>query len=129
LVNIEASWLNPRKRRLISVVGSERMLTVDDMDLNEPLRIYDKGVAEASSAVTDTFAGFRSQIREGQVVIPHVTSGEPLRSECEAFIARVLGGTDRVSSGWDGANVVAVLEAVDRSLANRGLEQDVEAVS
>lgn len=129
LVNIEASWLNPRKRRLISVVGSERMLTVDDMDLNEPLRIYDKGVVESSSAVTDTFAGFRSQIREGQVVIPHVTSGEPLRSECEAFIARVLGGTDRVSSGWDGANVVAVLEAVDRSLANQGLEQEVEAVS
>ncbi len=68
MVNVEASWLNPRKRRLISVVGAERMLTVDDMDLNEPLRLYDKGVVGAAAEVTDTFAGFRSQIREGEVL-------------------------------------------------------------
>jgi predicted dehydrogenase len=128
MVNIEASWLNPRKRRLISAVGSDRMLTVDDMDLNEPLRLYDKGVIGAGSEVTDTFAGFRSQIREGEVRIPHVTTGEPLRAECDAFLSRVRGEEGSLSNGWAGAEVVAVLEAIDRSIANRGAEQEVEQV-
>jgi predicted dehydrogenase len=128
MVNVEASWLNPRKRRLISVVGAERMLTVDDMDINEPLRIYDKGVVGASSEVTDTFAGFRSQVREGEVLIPHVTTGEPLRAECDAFLRRVRGESGTLSSGWAGADVVAVLEAIDRSIANRGAEEEVEKV-
>jgi predicted dehydrogenase len=128
MVNIEASWLNPRKRRLISVVGAERMLTVDDMDINEPLRIYDKGVVGASAEVTDTFAGFRSQVREGEVLIPHVTTGEPLRAECDAFLSRVRGEGGTLSSGWTGADVVAVLEAIDRSIANRGAEEEVEKV-
>jgi predicted dehydrogenase len=128
VVHIEASWLNPRKRRLISVIGAERMLTVDDMDLNEPLRLYDKGVVGAEAEITDTFAGFRSQIREGQVLIPHVTTGEPLRAECDSFLARIRGGDESLSDGWAGAEVVAVLEAIDRSIANDGAQQDVERV-
>jgi predicted dehydrogenase len=128
MVNIEASWLNPRKRRLISVVGADRMLTVDDMDLNEPLRLYDKGVVGASSEITDTFAGFRSQVREGEVRIPHVTTGEPLRAECDEFLARIQGGKGSLSDGWAGTEVVAVLEAIDRSIAENGAQQEVERV-
>jgi predicted dehydrogenase len=128
MVNVEASWLNPRKRRLISVVGAERMLTVDDMDLNEPLRLYDKGVVGASADMTDTFAGFRSQVREGQVLIPHVTTGEPLRAECEAFLDRIRGEEGSLSNGWAGTDVVAVLEAIDRSITSRGAEMGVEQV-
>ena len=128
MVNIEASWLNPRKRRLISVIGAERMLTVDDMDLNEPLRLYNKGVVGASSEITDTFAGFRSQIREGEVLIPHVTTGEPLRAECDAFLSRIRGEEGTLSNGWAGTDVVAVLEAMDRSIAKSGAQQEVEKV-
>lgn len=121
LVHIEASWLSPRKRRLISVIGSDRMLTVDDMELNEPLRIYDKGiVGTGEEEITDTFAGFRSQIREGEIVIPHVTGGEPLKAECEDFLRRVMGSDGSISDGWDGARVVAVLEAIDESMAAGG---------
>jgi predicted dehydrogenase len=129
LVHIEASWLNPRKRRLISVVGADRMLTVDDMDLNEPIRIYDKGVVGLSTQrFTDTFAGFRSQIREGEVVIPHVTGGEPLRVECEAFLERVNSGVENPSDGWTGARVVAALEAIDKSIEGGGVRVEVERV-
>ena len=46
LVNVHASWLNPRKVRDITVVGDRRMLTFDDMNLMEPIRIYDKQVTE-----------------------------------------------------------------------------------
>jgi predicted dehydrogenase len=128
MVHVEASWLNPRKRRLISVVGSERMLTVDDMDLTEPLRIYNKGVVGAEEVITDTFAGFRSQIREGEVTIPHVTAGEPLRDECDSFLRRIRGEDESLSDGVAGAEVVAVLEAIDKSMVGDGVEVDVEPV-
>lgn len=128
LVHIEASWLHPHKRRLIALVGGERMLTVDDMDLTEPLRVYNKGVVGAETPITDTFAGFRSQIREGEVLIPHVTAGEPLRDECESFIRRIGGGDEIVSNGWAGAEVVTALEAIDRSMANHGAEVEVESI-
>ncbi len=121
LVHIEASWLNPRKRRMISVVGAERMLTIDDMDINEPIRIYDKGiVGTGQSDVVDTFAGFRNQIREGEVRIPHVTGGEPLRAECEEFLRRISGGQESVSNGWEGARIVSVLTAIDESMRKGG---------
>jgi predicted dehydrogenase len=126
LVHIEASWMNPSKRRLISVVGSEQMLTVDDMDLMEPLRIYDKSIEEdETSEVSDTFAGFRAQIREGQIVIPRITAGEPLRMECEEFLARVRGIPGSTSDGWAGAAVVATLVAADRSIEEEGRLVDV----
>lgn len=129
LVHIEASWLNPRKRRLVAAIGSDRMLTVDDMELNEPIRLYDKGILERSDEeFTDTFAGFRNQIREGEVRIPHVTGGEPLRDECEEFLRRIAGGDETTSDGWAGAEVVSTLEAMDASMAQNGVEVAVEAV-
>lgn len=129
LVHIEASWLNPRKRRLVAAVGSDRMLTVDDMDINEPLRLFDKGILERSDdGFTDTFAGFRNQIREGEVRIPHVTGGEPLRAECDEFLRRVAGNEETLSNGWEGARIVAVLDAIDKSIAQDGASIAVENV-
>jgi predicted dehydrogenase len=121
--------MNPSKRRLISVVGSDQMLTVDDMELMEPLRIYDKGINGESAVLADTFAGFRAQIREGQITIPPVTAGEPLRNECEEFLDRVRGGLGAVSNGWAGAEVVAALVAADRSMASGGSLTEVPQVS
>lgn len=130
LVHIEASWLNPRKRRLVAAIGSERMLTVDDMELTEPVRMYDKGVLDPmSDEFTDTFAGFRNQIREGEVRIPHVTGGEPLREECDEFLRRVSGNEGTLADGWDGARVVAVLEAIDRSVAEGGASVMVKEIA
>lgn len=128
LAHIEASWLNPRKRRLAAVVGSERMLTIDDMELTEPVRIYDKGIIGVDGEFTDTFAGFRSQIREGEVRIPHVTGGEPLKSECDEFLRRIAGDGGDLSDGWDGARIVAVLDAIDTSIAKGGGATPVKTV-
>lgn len=124
LVHIEASWLNPQKNRMISVVGEHQMVTLDDIDLIEPVRVYDKGV-DVSDSMEDTFAGFHSQIREGAVTIPRVATGEPLRTECEAFIARIRGDRETLSDGRMGAAVVRVLEAIDTSLAAGGAEVEV----
>jgi hypothetical protein len=96
--------------------------------LMEPLRLYDKGIEGQDSTLSDTFAGFRAQIRDGQIVIPNVTSGEPLRSECESFLARIRGDSNQVSNGWAGAEVVAALVAADSSLRAESSLVRVETV-
>jgi predicted dehydrogenase len=127
LVNLHVSWLNPRKARDITVVGEKRMLTVDDMNLGEPLRIYDKGVTDTLTrpVFADTFASFRASVREGDITIPRVSLGEPLRTECEHFLDCIAGHASPITDGRAGLDVVRTLEAVDRSMADNGREQPV----
>jgi len=130
LVNVHASWLNPRKARDVTVAGDKRMLTFDDMNMVEPLRLYDKQVTETPGpkpAVVDTFASFRASIREGDITIPKISTGEPLRNECEHFLDCVRTGKRPASGGTEGVAVVRALEAIDRSMREHGREQKVAA--
>jgi predicted dehydrogenase len=129
LVNLHASWLHPRKAREIAVIGESRMLTFDDMNLIEPIRIYDKQVAarDAEVPVVETFASFRASIRDGDVTIPRVALGEPLRNECEHFLECVRTGKKPETGAEVGLLVVRALEAIDRSLRAHGREEPVEA--
>jgi len=115
------SWLNPRKVRDITIVGEKGMLTFDDMNLSEPLRLYDKMVTEQRSpGFIDTFASFRTSIREGDILIPRVPTNEPLRAECDHFLECVATGARPVADGRSGAAAVRVLAAIDRSIADGG---------
>jgi predicted dehydrogenase len=126
LLNVHASWLNPRKDRMVTVVGDRRMLTFDDMASLEPLRIYDKHVTdERRQSYVDTYASFRNQVREGDILIPKVAVGEPLRSECEHFLDCIAKGTRPIGGGREAAAVVRALEAVSRSMKNGGREEAV----
>lgn len=127
LVNLHASWLNPRKVRDITVVAEHRMLTLDDTDPSEPIRIYDKGIvdAEVSEGVIDTLGGFRSIVHEGDITIPRVSLGEPLRTECEHFVACITDGVTCRSGPAEGIDVVRVLAAIDRSMAAGGAREVV----
>jgi predicted dehydrogenase len=127
LVNLHSSWLNPRKSRDITVVGERSMLTLDDMNLSEPVRIYDKGVTDETftPAFVDTFASFRASVREGSITIPKVALGEPLRTECEHFISCVADGTPPKTGGREGLAVVRVLDAIARSARAGGRAEPV----
>lgn len=127
LVNVHASWLNPRKSRDATVAGDKRMLTFDDMNTAEPLRIYDKQVTDQATRpeVIDTFASFRASIRDGDITIPKVSTGEPLRNECDHFLDCIRSGKAPLSGGPEGAAVVRALEAIDRSMREHGREQAV----
>jgi predicted dehydrogenase len=131
LVNVHASWLNPRKSRDVTVAGDKRMLTFDDMNIMEPLRLYDKRVSEQATtpAVVDTFASFRASIRDGDITIPKVSTGEPLRNECEHFLDCIRTGQRPLAGGIEGAAVVRALEAIDRSMHDHGREQAVRRSS
>ena len=115
--HVHVSWLDPHKIRRITIVGSKRMAVFDDLEANEKLRIYDKG-AEVNTDY-DTFAEYVG-LRFGDITVPYIRVGEPLRVECEHFLACVRERKTPVSDGQDGLRVVRVLEAADQSLARNG---------
>lgn len=126
MVNLHVSWLSPRKVRDITIVGEQGMLTFDDMNLSEPLRLYDKQVTgERSPGFIDTFASFRTSIRDGDILIPKVAANEPLKAECDHFLECVATGARPRSDGRSAADAVRVLDALGRSMANGGRKEEV----
>jgi predicted dehydrogenase len=120
------SWLNPRKVREITVVGSNKMAVWDDMDLNEPLRIYHRSV-EPEATYADSFGSFRMLVRQGDVLIPHITGPEPLAAECSHFIDCVQGKAGPINSGRQGLAVLRALEAADQSMRQESRQVLVQA--
>lgn len=118
LADIRVSWLDPQKQRQITVVGSRKMVVYDDVDPNEKIRIFDKGVEVPP--YSDTMEEFRLSYRYGDIITPHIALKEPLRVECEHFLQVIAEGRRARSDGYVGLRVVQILEAAQRSLLNSG---------
>ena len=123
--HVHVSWLDPHKIRRMTIVGSQRMAVFDDLEANEKLKIYDKG-AEVNTDY-DTFAEYVG-LRFGDITVPYIRVGEPLRVECEHFLDCVRTRKTPLSDGQDGLRVVKVLEAADRSLEGNGSPVRIEAL-
>ena len=117
IAHIHVSWLDPHKVRRVTLVGSRKMMVFDDMDAAEPIRVYDKGVPADLSY--DTFGEYLN-LRSGDIHIPWVKSAEPLRLECAHFIDCVRDRSRPLSDGWNGAEVVKILEAAQMSMESGG---------
>jgi predicted dehydrogenase len=85
---IHVSWLDPCKVRRITVVGSKKMAVFNDIENEQKIKIYDKGVDPP--AYTNGFAEFQWSYRSGDILIPKIPFVEPLRQECQVFIERCL---------------------------------------
>ncbi len=121
LAHVHASWLNPKKVREITIVGEKRMVVWNDMDLTEPVRIYNKSVdVDDGMSYTDSFGAFRMQIHNGDVVIPFVAGQEPLAEECKHFVECILGRATPVNDAAGGLSVLRSLEAADTSMSHAG---------
>jgi predicted dehydrogenase len=119
--HLHLSWLDPHKTRKITVVGSERMATLDDMALERKLTIWDKGFDPSA----DTYGEYIT--RSGAVWSPAVPNDEPLRLECEHFVDCVINGSRPRTDGAAGVRVVRVLEALQASLDAGGAPQSLGA--
>jgi len=108
--HLHLSWLDPHKERRFTVVGSRRMATFDDMDPERKVTVYDKGFDEKA----DTYGEYIT--RSGDIWSPRVPNDEPLRLECEHFLACVREGRTPISDGASGVRVVRVLEGLQQSL-------------
>lgn len=116
IAHVELSWLAPTKLRRTTIAGSEKMVVYDDTS-PEPVRVFDSGV---SLPDPETFGEYRLTYRVGDIVSPRVDAVEPLHLELADFCSAVRVGSVPRASAALGMDVVRVIEAVDRSLANGG---------
>ncbi|MDP6461450.1 MAG: Gfo/Idh/MocA family oxidoreductase [Gemmatimonadota bacterium] len=117
VAHLHVSWLDPHKVRRITVVGSRRMAVFDDMEPSEKVRIIDKGID-----TTEYYESFQDAITErvGDVRIPPVPTGEPLKFEALHFLDCVLDRSKPRTDADNGLRVLEVLEGIERSIANDG---------
>jgi len=118
MVNIHVSWLDPNKVRKLTVVGSKKMVVLDDTEASEKIRIYDKGVDKGLDY--QTYGEYLS-LRTGDIIIPKVDSSEPLRSECLHFIDCVEKRNRPRSDGAEGLKVLKILAAAQESIDGGGV--------
>jgi predicted dehydrogenase len=110
VAHMHLSWLDPHKMRRMTVVGDQKMAVFDDMELERKVTVYDKRPEQR----TDTYGEWLT--RTGDISIPKIANDEPLRLECEHFLALVGGEGDRHAAAREGLAVVRTLEQLQASL-------------
>jgi predicted dehydrogenase len=110
IAHMHLSWLDPHKMRRLTVVGREKMVVFDDMELERKVTIYEK----APWKRTDSYGEW--QTRSGDISIPKIPTDEPLKLECQEFLRLIAGEGDRRKVAEDGARVVRALDRLTESL-------------
>src|SRR5437588_8126647 len=116
--NIQSSWLDPRKVREMTIVGSKRMIVYDDVEPLEKIKIYDARVELPPHY--DTFAEFQYSYHYGDRYIPHIKQEEPLKVECQHFLDCIKHGRPPITNGERGLDVVKIIKAATESLKQKG---------
>ncbi len=117
IAHINVNWLSPVKVRTTLIGGEKKMLVWNDLEADEKLKIYDKGVQMGNGqGLYELMVSYRS----GDMWAPRVEQAEALRVELGYFIDCVVKDQTPINDGVAGLRVVKLLEAADRSLAARG---------
>ena len=115
---IHSSWLDPRKIREMTIVGSKRMVVYDDVAPLEKIRVFDVRVERPPHY--DTFAEFHYAYHYGDMYAPYIKQEEPLKTECQHFIDCIREGKVPLTGGQQGLQLVRILEASSESLKRGG---------
>lgn len=117
IAHFNVNWLSPVKLRNTLIGGEKKMLVWNDIDADEKIKIYDKGVeVRNSEGLYDLLVSYRS----GDVWAPKVDHTEALKLEAEYFVKCVEGNKKPFNDGEAGLRVVKLLEACDNSLKQNG---------
>lgn len=117
IAHINVNWLSPVKVRMTLIGGKDKMLVWNDLEPDEKIRVYDKGVDVTNGqGVHDLLVSYRS----GDVYSPRVEGTEALKYELNYFVDCIIKGETPVNDGAAGLRVVRLLEAAERSLNERG---------
>lgn len=115
---VQSSWLDPRKVREMTIVGSKRMIVYDDVAPQEKIKIFDARVERPPHY--DTFAEFHYAYHYGDIYSPYVKQEEPLKIECAHFLECIETGRRPISDSNVGMSVVRILEASTASIKRDG---------
>ncbi|MDQ3721861.1 MAG: Gfo/Idh/MocA family oxidoreductase [Actinomycetota bacterium] len=125
VANVQLSWLAPRKMREMVIVGSKRMVRYADLEGDEAIRIYDRGL-EREQPEPGTFGEYRLTYRTGDMIAPRIDAAEPLNLELQDFSRAILTGQEPRSNARLGLEIVKALEAAQLSLRLHGQPVRVE---
>jgi predicted dehydrogenase len=126
LAHIHVGWADPSRVRQVVVVGNRKRIVFDDVNIQEKLRIYEKGVT-VSGTDSDDFGQFMLAIRDGDIISPRLETLEPLKELCTDFLACVVKRTRPRTDAEQGLAVVNVLIAIQQSIALEGARVRVSA--
>jgi predicted dehydrogenase len=117
IAHINVNWLSPVKVRTTLIGGTEKMLVWNDLEPDEKIKVYDKGVQIANGqSVYDLLVSYRS----GDVWAPKVEQTEALKLELGTFIDCVMNSKTPINDGIAGLRIVRLLESAEQSLNDRG---------
>ena len=116
IASIHVSWADSNKERFMNFVGSKCRIGFDDLNLQEPVRIYYKGISVEQNVESGSFGEFKYLYRDGDILSPKIPVQEPLRVLCEEFVSSVRSRTPHFSDGRFGVKVVDVLCRVEKAL-------------
>jgi predicted dehydrogenase len=117
IAHINVNWLSPVKVRTTLIGGEKRMVVWNDLEADEKIKVYDKGVQITNSeGVYELLVHYRS----GDMYSPHLDQVEALRQEMHYFVDCVTSGKEAFNDGCAGLRVVKMLEAASESLAKKG---------
>lgn len=117
IAHFNVNWLSPVKLRTTLVGGEKKMLVWNDLEADEKLKIYDKGVeVKNEEGVYNLLVSYRS----GDMWAPKVQQIEALKMEAEYFVNCILNGENPINDGHAGLRVVKMLASCDESLKNNG---------
>jgi len=125
--HLHLSWMDPQKIRQMTLVGSQKMLVYDDVSVDAPIRIYDKGVPNLDEHLRSPEKPFQFELRSGEVATPNLTLAEPLNQELRHFINCIQTGARPRSDAVSGQRVVKVLEAAQQSIDQGGVTVPIPA--
>ncbi len=122
LAHLHLSWLSPVKVRRVTLAGSRALVSYDELEPAEKLRIYDGESQGPALGAQQRRVGYRV----GDMRSPRLAVDEPLREMCAHFMACIRRGSTPLTDGAAGLRSVTVLEAAVRSLARGGAMEQVE---
>jgi predicted dehydrogenase len=118
IAHASVSWLAPVKVRQILIGGSKRMITYDDLQPSEKVKVYDKGISFTDDP--EQIYRMRVDYRTGDVWAPNLDTREALRVAGEHFVDCIESGTAPDTDGAMGVRVVELMEAATTSMRGRG---------
>jgi UDP-N-acetylglucosamine 3-dehydrogenase len=114
------SWYAAEKIRTWYLIGSKSMLKFDDTDKNVPISVYDRSVAISFSERDNAKNICRVIPKVGSTMMPYIRQDEPLLLEIEHFVKSINAGRKPLTDGLQGARVIKVLEAIEKSMKFEG---------
>jgi len=118
MAHLNVNWLSPVKIRNTLVGGSKKMLVWNDLDNEDKIKIYDKGVElHTKEKIYQALFSYRS----GDMISPNLNPTEALSEEARYFVQCIDSGTQPINNGWAGLKVVEILAATDQSLRNKSI--------